>query len=81
MRNENEIKLYVWVPNGHGEYSFFVMAASEKEAKDSIENYISEHKDKNDGHYLSDYSIGGWGTDYYTLEIFSIGEVVTHPND
>lgn len=76
----SEIKLYAWQPDGHGEYSFFVAASSEKEAEEAVEKYISDHKNKYDGHHLGDYEIGGCGTDYYKLTVFSVGEVVTNDN-
>ena len=73
--------LYAWQPKGHGEYSFFVAASSKAEAIKAIEKYIEEHMDKDDDHYLDEYNIKGWGTDYYDLTILPIGEAITNSND
>ena len=75
------VRLYAWQPKGHGEYSFFVAAASETLARDAINNYIQAHIGKSDGHYLTDYGISGWGTDYYELSVIDVGEVITNAND
>ena len=76
----SKINLYVWRPDGHGEYSFIVAEESKEKAVAAVEKYIKDHLNKNDGHCLGNYEVTGWGTDYYELEIFSVGEVVTHDN-
>ncbi len=66
------IKLYVWQPDGHGEYSFFVAAKSKEEATAAIERY----RGKDNLHNKSD----GWGTDYYSLTVLEVGQVITNDN-
>lgn len=63
------MKLYVWRPNGHGAYSYFVIAESEEQALKFVEKHMEEDKP------------WGWGTDYYYLEVFDSGTVVEHEND
>jgi hypothetical protein len=76
----SKICLYAFQPDGHGQYSFFVAATSEKEARTCVDKYISEHKGKNDDHYLGDYEVDGWGTHYYELTVLDVGEVITNDN-
>jgi len=74
------MKLYAWQPKGHGEYSFFVCAENEKEARAAVDRYIEEHKNKDDDACLRDYEIGGWGTEYYTLTVLNPLQVITNDN-
>ena len=68
------MKLYAWQPRGHGEYSFFVCAENEKDAKDAVDSYIKEQS-------ISDYSSSGFGTDYYFLTVLEPLQVVSNCND
>ena len=75
------MNLYAWQPEGHGEYSFFVCAENEKEAKEAVDQYIKEHMNKDDDEYLTDYSVGGWGTEYYRLKVLNPLQVIINCND
>jgi hypothetical protein len=75
------MKLYAWQPKGHGEYSFFVCAESEQEAKNAVDAHIKKHLNQQDNEYIGDYEIGGWGTDYYRLTVVRPLSVVTNSND
>lgn len=66
-------KLYAWQPQGHGEYSFFVMAESEQQAKEAIDKYLI---DENIGHCEQDR----WGTDYYELTVVDPLQVIINEN-
>lgn len=82
------MKLFAWQPNGHGEQSFFVMAETEEQAKTAVEAKIADLLAKNadenyyedDGLY-SEFCFRGWGTDYYTLTVADVGDVVMNSND
>jgi hypothetical protein len=75
------VRLFAYQPKCHGRYSFFVAADSEQVAMAAIATYITKHKGKNDGHYVTDYSTDGWGTDYYALTVLNPGQVITNDND
>lgn len=73
------MKLYAFQPaaaGGYGQYSFFVMAADEREAICAVEKYIAE---KFDSTCNSPYA--GFGTDSYKLTILNRGEVIFNAND
>ena len=77
------MKLYAWQPQGHGEVSFFVIAESELQAIECVNAEIARRKSLpwlSDGHFL-DYDFDGWGTDYYTLTVAEVGQVITNAND
>lgn len=67
------MKLYVWQPNGHGQYSFFVAAESEELARAAVDKMVAQKPNA--------YEYQGWGTEYYTLTVADAGEVVTNEND
>jgi hypothetical protein len=71
------MKLYAWQPQGHGEQSFFVMAESESQAKQSVEKKIKSLIESED---YSDYDFTGWGTDYYQLSVVDSETVVINDN-
>lgn len=75
MKNQ-EIKLYAFQPNGFGQYSFFVMAADEAEARRAIEEYIAENFDS-----TCNLPYAGFGTEAYQLTVLKRGEVVFNAND
>jgi len=75
------MKLFAWQPKGFGEYSFFVSAENEEKARAAVDKYIADHLDKDDEEYLSEYSIRGWGTDYYKLTAVDAEQVITNCND
>lgn len=71
VQAQQTAKLYAWQPQGHGEYSFFVVAHSEEEARKAVgAAVIGEPKQ-----YCN-----GWGTDYHKLSIADIGEVILNDN-
>jgi hypothetical protein len=75
------MKMYAWQPSGHGQYSFFVCAENEIEAKKAVDKYIADNLNKDNDEYLSDYSIRGWNTDYYTVTEVDPCTVISHSND
>jgi len=68
------MNLYAYQPTGHGQYSFFTIANSEKEAFEIIDQHV-----KNIGR--DRFEVRGWGTDCYELTIGEPGRVVTNEND
>ncbi len=70
------MKLYAFQPNGYGQYSFFVMAESEDEARRAIEKYIEETFDS-----TCNLPYAGFGTESYKLTMLERGEVITNAND
>lgn len=70
------MKLYAYQPNGYGQYSFFVMAKDEGEARHSVERYIEETYDS-----TCNLPYTGFGTDVYKLTVLTRGEVVANAND
>ena len=78
------MKLYSFTPKGHGQESFFVIAENEDEAKSAINKRIEELlqkcEDEEDVPYGED-DFQGWGTEYYRLTIYEIGQVALHNND
>lgn len=87
MKPEQNMKLYAWQPQGHGQKSFFVISESEEIAKKLVEKEISRlialsQDDNYSGdECYSNYDFYGWGTDYYELTIASVGEVIINNND
>ena len=77
------MKLYAWQPNGHGEFSWFVAAETEADAKAAVEKEMARRKalPLGDIDRITDYECGGWGTDYYTLTVADAGTVLLNAND
>ncbi len=75
MKNK-EMKLYAFQPKGYGQYSFFVMAADEQEARLAVERYIEENFDS-----TCNLPYAGFGTDSYQLTVLDRGEVIFNAND
>ncbi|CAN5330454.1 hypothetical protein BH10ACI1_BH10ACI1_33020 [soil metagenome] len=70
------MKLYAFQPNGYGQYSFFVMAESEDEARRAVEIYIEKTFDS-----TCNLPYAGFGTAVYKLTMLGNGEVVSNAND
>jgi hypothetical protein len=79
------MNLYAFQPNGHGELSFFVCSESESEAIKSIHSYIEKHIEKDDELWTEETipkrSFGGFGTDYYSMNVLEPNKVITNYND
>lgn len=77
------VRLYAFQPNGHGELSFFVVAESEAQAKQYLDDTIAVRSklDMDDDLYLAPYYYAGWNTDYYTLKVAEVGQVLVNNND
>lgn len=75
--SKDKVLLYAWHPDGHGDYSFFVAARSQKEAIEAVEEWIANNPDQP----LIGYHTKEWGTDYYNLTVLDIGQVITNAND
>ena len=78
-----ELKLFAFHPGGHGEKSFFVVAADEDEARDAVDAEIARRwaLPSGDVGRFDSCDCGGWGTDYYHLTVVQRGEVVFNDND
>jgi hypothetical protein len=66
------MRLHFWIPQGHGEYSFFVVAETKAQAREAVDKHVAT---------LGKYETRGWGTSYYKHHSVPVGEVVDHPND
>lgn len=77
------LKLYAWQPNGHGEFSWFVLAESEAEAKESVEKEIARCMALpiDDPNRITEYETKGLWTDYFTLTIAERGQPVINANE
>lgn len=73
---DQEMKLFAFQPNDYGQYSFFVMAENECEARRAIERYIEENFDS-----TCNLPYAGFGTDSYKLTVLNRGEVIYNAND
>lgn len=69
------MNLYIFRPGGHGQLTLSVMANNELEAI----AFIRMHIDRNGGVAARDYE--GWGTDWFTREVYAVGEVAENDND
>lgn len=72
------MKLYAFIPGGHGQYSFYVMSENEDTARKTVQKHIDRNFTKNG---TLDYAADGWGTDYYGIIEVQPNEVVENPND
>ena len=75
---KDELKLYAFRPDGHGEYSFYVMARSEEDARAAIEKWRTDNNLEKDcsemeGYYEDD--------GYYEMVVLGEGEVITNDNE
>ena len=68
------MKLYAFQPDGHGEYSFFVIADSKEQALKLIKSHC---KDKG----INEYNHRGIDTDYYIVSELEPYQVIDNPND
>jgi hypothetical protein len=75
------MKLFVWHPSGHGQYTFSVVAESEERAFQIIDAHIKANHMDNTWPGDTSYVADGWGTDYYKLQVFEIEQVFEHDND
>ncbi len=73
---DQEMKLFAFQPNGFGQYSFFVMAETEREALRAVERYIKKTFDS-----TCNLPYAGFGTDVYKLTVLNRGEVIDNAND
>jgi hypothetical protein len=77
------LRLYAFQPKGHGELSFFVVVESKEQAKQYLNDAITERSnlDIHDPLHLRPYHYAGWESDYYELTVAEVGEVITNGND
>ncbi len=73
---DQEMKLFAFQPNGYGQYSFFVMAENDLEARRAVERYIEDTFDSS-----CNLPYAGFGTDSYKLIVLNRGEVIANAND
>jgi len=69
------MKMYAYVPGGHGQLSFFVCAETKSKAIAAIVRHAHEQK------LVGTYATRGIGTDYYTLTEFEPEKVAENYND
>ena len=69
------MKLYVFRPSAHGQFTLIVMANNDLEAVDLIRKHIGRNGGEGRYEYL------GWGTDWYTREVYAVGEVAENDNE
>lgn len=71
------MKLFVFNPSGHNQFSFMVMAESEEQARETVDKYVKEK-------YLLDsqldYAAYGWPEEY-TVSVGEPGQVLEHDNE
>lgn len=70
-RAQGGSKLYVWTPRGHGQLSYFMVARDERSAREAVDEKVKTDRKK-----YGNCSVLGWGTDYYELRVYDIGEGV-----
>lgn len=73
-----KMKLFAFQPSGHGQASFFTIAADEEEARRVVDRYVRD-KYVEDGKL--DYMAIGWGTEYYRVTVVDPGQVIENDND
>lgn len=75
-----EMKLYAFQPRGHGQQSFFVVAASEAEARQAVTDEVARrrHLPRSNEERLDDYDVASW--EDYTLTAASPGVVLLNDN-
>lgn len=72
------MKLYAFIPGGHGQCSFYIMSENKDTAKENVQKYIDEHYTENG---KLGYGAQGWGTDYYELIEVQPNGVIENAND
>lgn len=85
-------KLFCFQPKGFGEYSAFVMADTEEEAKECVMKAFQEHQlayeeySNCDGlqemlGFVERISMENFNTDYYKVTVLNYGEVAFSANE
>lgn len=69
------MKLFAFQPRGLRALSFFVVAASEEEARGFVDARIASDPD------ITEFDCAGWGTEYYEVTVAEPGQVVVNYND
>ena len=84
----NTLKLYAFKPKGHGEYSFFVMAENEEQAREYVNIHISKIPFENGkipyeyDSFSTEGSLHNYGKpNYYECTVYQQGEVAENEND
>lgn len=67
------MKLFVFRPDGHGEQTLMVVAPDEETARKNVTDYI------NNNGYMA-FQARSWGTDYYIMEVYEVGQVAENDN-
>lgn len=73
---DGEVRVFEWSPNGHGEYSFVAIDTSKEHAKKRVDAEVEELQANG---YSSNCS--GWNTDYYSLTVYKLDDVIAFFND
>jgi len=85
-------KLFCFQPKGYGEYSAFVMADSDEEAREYIKKALQEQKRKDEEYtnwksieempkWVDLINMEGLDTDYYEVTVLNYGEVCFNANE
>lgn len=72
------MKLYAFIPDGHGQYSFYIMSENIDTAKENVQKHIDKYFTTNG---KLNYGARGWGTDYYILIEIVPNEVIENTNN
>jgi hypothetical protein len=86
------LKLYCFQPKGFGEYSAFVMANSEEEARECARKALHEQERAYEKYsnwdyqgempeYVSRTNMEGFDTDYYIVTVLDVNEVAFNANE
>ena len=72
------MKLYILRPDGHGQFTFMVVAESQEDATAAFTKHIRENYTRNG---KVEYEARGWDSDYYKIEVYEPGQVAENYND
>ncbi len=70
LYTRSDMKLYCFQPQGRGELSAFVMAASEQSARDAVKANVEDTRDTE-----------GFDTNYYKVTVLEPYQVAWNDND
>lgn len=73
------MKLFAFQPNGHGEYSFFIMAENIEIAQNKVDLLCTQEREKRNG-YGYEYAYYK-GNNYYTIREYDENEIAINDND
>ena len=72
------MRLYVWRPIGHGQFTFVTVSKSLEDATAAITKHIHENYIRNG---RVEYEAYGWDSDHYEIEVYEPGQVAENDNE